>query len=115
MFISLTAAHSSHLVLKNDDEGPKGDDNGISGGDVYDEPPEDDRNSNSMARDDSNNDIPEEDIDDDGMSSDGHDKLLENVIDTQDEALASNFGMEILASDQNTGERLMEDELISQI
>ena len=111
----ISAAHSSHLVLRNEDEDPEGDDDDVPGGSAWDETPEEGGDNDGMAGDDPNDEMPEEDADDDSASSDGQDKMPENAIDTQDETLASNFGAEISSSDQNTGKRLMEDELVSKI
>ena len=109
----ILAAHSSRLVLRNEDEDPKGDDDDVPGGGAWDETPEEGGDNDGM--DDPDDEMPEEDADNDSASSDGQDKMPENAIDTQDETLASKFGAEISSSDQNTGEQLMEDELVSKI
>ena len=108
----ISSAHSSRLVLRNEDKDPEGDDNDVPGGGAWDETPEE---NNSIAGDDPDDEMPEEDVDDDGASSNGQCKMPENAIDTQDETLASNLGVETSLSDQNTGEELMEDEPVSQI
>jgi len=125
----ISAAHSSHLVLRNDDEDLEGDDNVVPGGEVYDETPEEDGDNDNAPGDDLCNDMLGGNVDDDSVPGDDCDETPEDVdeVSVQDGNdnwggsprhngfLGSSWEKEMASSDQHTVEELTEAELVSQM